>query len=161
KGDAARAEQITTEAGVYDQLRYTPDGRIVFTMSSSGSEHIWIMDADGGRRKQLTFGPSRNVSPSITPDGRYIVFSSNRNGAYDIWRMDSDGNNLKQLTSGGRDYNPECTLDGKWVVYFSSTGYWGIYKISLEGGASEQLVETRAFTVPVFSPDGKFIAYQY
>src|SRR5947209_709501 len=86
--DTASARQIST--GRFDGasgLSWTPDGRIVFTSEASGNLDLWIMDGDGGNRKQLTTDSHSDITPSVSPDGRFVVFTSNRTGADHIWRM--------------------------------------------------------------------------
>ena len=103
-GDAGRATQfksVSSNRDGFDGLRWTPDGKIVFNSMAGGNEGIWIMEADGKNRKQLSTAESVDYGPSITTDGRYIVFTSERTGAPAGWRMDIDGGNPKQLTSGG------------------------------------------------------------
>ena len=46
------------------------NGRIVYADPANGG--IWIMDADGGNRQQLTTGS--DFFPSWSPDGSTIVF---------------------------------------------------------------------------------------
>src|SRR5215471_8859156 len=90
--------------------------KIVYTSETSGNSNIWITDADGTNRKQLTTDSHQNTSPVVTSDGLFVVFSSDRGGTYHIWRMDVDGNNQKQLTFG-EESAPCSTPDGRWVVY--------------------------------------------
>src|SRR5688572_8466777 len=73
------------------------------------------MDADGGRRKQLTSSMGQNMNPHVSPDGRYIVFTSNRDGRRNVWRMDITGNNPKRLSDGIADALPAVSIDSKWV----------------------------------------------
>ncbi|MGH7429651.1 MAG: TolB family protein [Gemmatimonadales bacterium] len=69
--------RITSGPAFDSQPRYSPDGsRIVFLSDRSGSENIWICDADGPGPKALTKGDKNlYASPEWTPDGSYIVAS--------------------------------------------------------------------------------------
>ncbi len=79
-GDAGRARQI--RAGMGDNyseqfgLSWTPDGRLVYGTHASGNADIWIMNADGGNQRQLTFDARREVRPAVSDDGRFVVFVS-------------------------------------------------------------------------------------
>ena len=60
---------------------------------------------------QLTTGPS---SVAWLPDSRAVVYS--RGGT--LWRQALGSEIAEQLTDGpGYDYQPDCSRDGKWVVY--------------------------------------------
>src|SRR6266545_1223201 len=78
-----RAKQLTSLTSKLDGLQgvaWTPDGKIVYHSMAGGSEGIWIMDADGNNRSQLTTGETVDYQPSVSRDGRYIVFVSERTG---------------------------------------------------------------------------------
>jgi len=135
---------------------WTPDGRIVYSTTASGSIDIWIMKPDGTGQKQLTVNTGINGSPAISASGGYIVFVSNRTGSFQIWRMNFDGSNQTQLTRGSAKNYPALSPDGKWVL-FNSTDDWHLWRVSIDGGESLQLTDFVAST-PSVSPDGKMIA---
>ena len=166
EGDASRAHQLPTgNVGFYsstgNSVSWTPDGRLIFVSNESGNADIWLSDADGSNRKQLTSNQQQNLCPVVSPDGRYVVFASNRNGRTHVWRMDIDGSNAKQLTNGVEDSFPAISPDNNWVVY-SSLGATKetAWKVPIDGGKPVEL-SSRVATSPIISPDGKFIAYLY
>ncbi|HXZ42413.1 MAG TPA: hypothetical protein VEG68_16855, partial [Terriglobales bacterium] len=62
---------------------------------------------------QLTTGPS---SAAWLPDSRSLVYSM----AGWLWKQNLDSTTAEQLTAGpGYDYQPDCSQDGRWVVYSS------------------------------------------
>ncbi len=163
-GKAGRAIQVTSGTNIEEGqlgLAWTPDGKIVYTSTESGNWDIWIVDADGSHKQQLTANAGRNFCPSVSPDGRYIVFGSDRTGVEDIWRMDINGGNLKQLTRGHIASRPYCSPDGPWVVYRnSSSGTATVWKVSIDGGAPTRLTGAdKPAASPVISPDGKLLSY--
>lgn len=74
--------------------------------------HLYEIDADGSRLRQITQGPYHHVSPAYLPDGR-IVFSTTRLGTRDEYHgypctglavMDPDGSNMQFIGFNlGRD----------------------------------------------------------
>ena len=131
------------------------DGRVVYSgLLSEASNELWMMNADGSERKQLTFDSGDDLGPAASPDGRYVVFVSNRSGNFEIWRMNPDGSNLLQLTRTNGANSPDVSPDNRWVVYLSA-GY--LCKIPLEGG--EPVRVCKADGASCVSPDGKLIAY--
>src|SRR5262249_12314869 len=138
-----------------------PDGRIVYSSEASGNWDIWMMNADGSGKKQLTADAGVNHQQTVSPDGRYIVFVSNRAGVSNIWRMDSDGGNPLRLTTKRRQKFPCCSHDGKWVIYngaSSDQDLSAVWKVPIDGGEPVQLPHSYAER-PVVSPDGNKIAY--
>jgi serine/threonine protein kinase/Tol biopolymer transport system component len=160
QGSVARAQQITNgrDEGIFG-LAWTPDGKIVYRASVSGSPDLWMMDRDGKNQKQLTADAAFDFAPAVSPDGRFILFVTDRSGTPSIWKMESDGSKPSQLTHGGEDYNPDISPDGKWFAYASwAKGPEFIMKMSTEGGESLQMSESNGSS-PVISPDGKLVAY--
>jgi Tol biopolymer transport system component/DNA-binding winged helix-turn-helix (wHTH) protein len=157
---ASDFKEIASEVGELNPLVWTPDGKIVFRSSKDGIANLWMMEADGTGRRQLTNNAqvdSRGLC--VSPDGKYFVFVSWRSGKSNLWRFDADSGNLLQLTDGEGDVFPRCAPDGASVIFqrgiFSKPMLW---KVSLAGGAAEQLTEFRAKWAAI-SNDGRRVSY--
>lgn len=160
KGSLDRMTQITTGAGRYFDLSWTPEGSVLYASDTSGSADIWERQAKSGEQLQLTAGASRNYGPQASPDGKYIVFHSNRSGNWQVWRMNRDGSNQIALTSGNEESNwPSVTPDGGWVVYehFGASTQTTLWKRPLAGGEPLRLTKELSMR-PAVSPDGKWVA---
>jgi serine/threonine protein kinase/Tol biopolymer transport system component len=160
-GDTSRPKQLTRGSAKYEGrvgLRWTPDGRIVFTHTSGLAPHIWIMDEDGSSQRQLN--QSIGIHPSVSPDGRYVVFSAQKGGVTSIWRMDIDGGNQRQLASDG--VFPSFSPDGLWITYtgIELPGEPRMWRVSIDGGDPVRLTDYLSSAGSV-SPDGKSIAAIY
>jgi TolB protein len=104
---------------------------------------------------QLTTGPS---SAAWTPDSRSLVYSM----AGSLWRQNLGSTAAEQLTAGpGYDYQPDCSPDGRWVVYASyQNDAVELRVLDLYTKETRQLTAGGAVNVdPRFSPDGKRFAY--
>jgi len=135
-------------------IDWTPDGRLVFGSAFGGKPDLWIVDADGSNRAQLTREES-NMAPQVSNDGRYVVFMSNRAGTVNVWRMNLDGGNLLRLTNGSLDVDPSLTPDGKWAIYLDP-GSGKLFRVSIDGGEPVEIRAARGGPGEV-SPDGKLI----
>lgn len=87
---------------------------------------IWVMDADGANKRQLTKLPGAAFAPIFTPDGKAVVFASNhhdRNGqgrSFDLFRVNLDGTGLEQITHTGTFNSFPCfSPDGKHLLWVS------------------------------------------
>jgi len=153
--------QVTSGAGAYFDLSWTPDDKLLYASDSGGSWNIWALDTTGPSARQITLNGGQNGEPSVSPDGRQVVFASTLRGVSDIWRMDADGGNAKQLTSGHDDNHPTWSPDGRWVLFERTlSGGTTVWRVSSEGDKPTQVTDKPA-AFPVVSPEGNLIACTY
>ena len=157
-----RPRQIASESGELANFCWPVDNRVVYRSIASGAPSAWVINADGEGEKQLAMEVLGEKGLSVSRDGNRIVFASNRADRFNIWRMDMDGANLKQLTDGIGEAYPQCSPDGRWVVYQSGVGNVTstLWRVSIDGGEPEQLTSTYSIA-PTISRDGALIAYFY
>jgi Tol biopolymer transport system component len=111
----------------------------------------------------LTMGPSRNQSPTVSPDGRSIAFVSTRDGNQEIYTMNLDGSNLRRITkSPARDSNPRFFPTGD-LLYVTERGSKSKGSRVMRGGAAGragQLFETdQPIASLALSREGDRVAY--
>ena len=156
-GDASRAVELRSVSGKldgYDGVVWTPDGKILYSSMASGNEDIWIMDADGKNRKQLTTNENPDFWPSVSIDGRYVVYTSERGRGRRSWMMDIDGNNPRELFVGN---NPQGA--GDWIVFGANAG---LMRAPVSGGEHVTIANRglERLSRCAVSPDGKQLACQ-
>ncbi len=71
--------------------------QVVFQSPVSGSWDLYVIDADGTNRRQLTTGPAVEGLPAWSPDGQWIAYLSNAGGNWGIWIMRPDGSGQQLL----------------------------------------------------------------
>ena len=96
-----KATRITSGQAFDAQPSWSPDGSaIAFVSDRNGSENLWIVTPDGGSPRMLTRDETRSfVSPTWTPDGKFVVVSRTGNGpGYNLFMYHRDGGTGLQLT---------------------------------------------------------------
>ncbi|MBK7392864.1 MAG: PD40 domain-containing protein [Chloracidobacterium sp.] len=159
-GDGSAAKQIMSEAGWLNELIWLPDGRLAYTSNAGGSSDVWVMNADGTGIRQLTVGANARLGLAVTADEKQLIFAAERDGKYNLWRINIDGSNLERITNGDGELYPQCTPDGRWIVYQSGGSYPTIWKMPIGGGEAVAITKTTG-SRPSISPDGKLVAYHY
>jgi imidazolonepropionase-like amidohydrolase/Tol biopolymer transport system component len=169
------------------QPRFSPDGRrIAFTSDRGGGDNIWIMNADGSDKRQVTKEDFRLLNqPTWSRDGRFIAakkhFTTGRSlGTGEVWIYHVSGgggvllvkrpNEQHQKELGEPTYAP----DGKSIYYTrnitpgpifqyaqdSNTDLFNIERYEIETGEVTTAVSGLGGSVrPTPSPDGKMIAF--
>jgi serine/threonine protein kinase/Tol biopolymer transport system component len=132
----------------------------------TGTFDIWLLDLARGIPSRFTFDPANDVYPVWSPDGSHIVFGSNRDGAYGLYQKSSSGAGSEEAISkpSERGYPTDWSLDGRFILY-TQTGpdtLWDLWVIPLFGDRQPiPFLQTKFDeTNGVFSPDGKWIAYE-
>ncbi len=169
------------------QPRFSPDGkRISFTSDRGGGDNIWIMNADGSDKRQLTKEDFRLTNQSSwSPDGRFIAakkhFTTQRSaGTGEIWLYHVSGGAGVALVKKPSEAHqkelgePVFDADGKHIWYTRNTTsgpifeyaqdsnnqIFAIERYNIETGETEQVVGGEGGAVrPAPSPDGKKLAY--
>ena len=85
-------EPVQTDAGVYDGVQLSPDGRrVVVSIPDRGNLDVWVYDLRNGIWTRLTRNPSPDFIPVWTPDAERVVFASTRAGPLNLFSMRADG----------------------------------------------------------------------
>ncbi len=138
--------------------------RIVFSNLAFDNLEIYVMDADGGNRENLSNHPVHDEDPDWSPDGTKIAFVSNRNHSeYQIYVMDADGTNQIKLTDGPREKrDPDWSPDGGKIAFTASPKVFGVEVSRIEvmdaDGENRAVLEHDALA-PSWSPGGGKIAF--
>ncbi|MGI8749504.1 MAG: TolB family protein [Thermoleophilaceae bacterium] len=130
------------------QPAFAPSGRkVVFAGASGGHTNLYVYDLPTGKAKRIVINAG---DPDWSSRNR-IAFERRGN----LYSVAPNGKGLKRITrSGGRD--PGWSASGKSIV-FARRG--GIYTASAEGKGARRIVRCSRCASPVFSPNGKLIAY--
>jgi len=159
--------QITSGISRADGLKgvtWPMANQILYTYFTSGELKLATVSPDGNNVHEVATSMGTAVYPSACGDGGHIIFSvASREKAIgvSVWRSDLDGTNWKQLTNGTLDVWPNCSPDGKFVVYADvAGGSPTLKKISIDGGTPVTISKEVLF-FPVISPDGNSIAAEY
>ncbi len=154
--DVAGARQIAAGAQASTGLAWLTSGALVY---ADYDGNLFSIHEDGSNRTLLAPGQNANELPATCGDGRFIVFVAYRNEMLNVWRMDPDGSNPVQLTDETFAFNPECSPDGKSVLYTraNDTTAW---QVPIQGGTRSQVAVPNTAGGPLrISPDGKLLAY--
>ena len=99
--------------------------RLTENLIEPGILEIWVMNADGTNKHQVTKLGAASFAPYFFPDGKRIIFSSNVNDPkgrnFDLYTINTDGTKLERITYNETfDGFPMFSPDGKKLVFASN-----------------------------------------
>ena len=166
--DGTELTPLTTGPAYHAECAYSPDGtQIVYASNEDGGMNLYIMQADGSGKRQLTFDIGcYNGGPFFSPDGNSVVFRADREvpNYMQIYMITADGEMETQLTDNDAvNWAPYWHPNGKVIAFTTSLHghrHYEIYLLNIETGAQKRLTNNETFDgLPVFSPDGTKIMW--
>ena len=149
-GDGSDVRRLTNSPGPDGGPFFSPDGsRIVFRGRSlepgpdldgyqlrldqglwspnATDIDVFVMDADGSNRRQVTALGGASFAPFWHPDGERIIFASNWHNPegrnFDLFMIHEDGSGLERITFDNTfDSFPMFSPDGRHLVFASNRG---------------------------------------
>ena len=174
--DGGELRVIKTIPSNSPRARLSPDGNwIAYDMASKDHaprRDVYLLAADGSRETRVTSHEANDYVMGFTPGSEALLFSSNRSGSYSLWASSilPDGGTARPRLIH-RDMGPAAPLsmgsDG--AMYFvRSLGALDIFtaEIDWQSGRVEaepipvEGMNQGANSVPIWSPDGRFLLYR-
>ncbi|MCB0234428.1 MAG: PD40 domain-containing protein, partial [Anaerolineae bacterium] len=163
--DGSGAVRLTNHPALDKDARLNRGAtRIVFASDRAGGDFdIFAMNADGSGVTALTNDSTDDQAPAWSPDGARVVFESYRHGIdnAEVYVMNGNGSGQTRLTnSPGYDGTPSYSPDGSKIAFVSNrNGPYRIMVMNADGSGQQVLSNQQNAFDPVWSPDGRQIAY--
>jgi serine/threonine-protein kinase len=153
---------------------FSPDGqRLAMDILSGRNLDVWIYEWARDTLTRWTFDPADDLQPVWTPDGKRIAFASSREkGPLNLYWQRADGTGeIQRLTESSHNQFPySFHPSGKYLAFSGPTSNSNndVMILPIEGdetsgwkpGKPSVFLNTPADErEPMFSPDGRWIAY--
>ncbi len=168
--------QVTHDNNMMGGFAWLPDSSgIVYSSSRGGtmpylpSLGLWQVTLRDGVVSRVTSGESSYLSPDISKSG--VILVSRMKQQSDVWKFPIDGEPADNVRRGvrltrqtGQVLTPTASPRDQEVAFLSdSGGHANLWVVNTESGALRQITHERdpsvAVGVPVWSPDGRAIAF--
>jgi TolB protein len=157
------------EGRSYFTPAYTMDGRLAYYVGGGG---IYVYDIENGCCPVQLSGAARwdDLSPTFSPDGRWMAFNSNRFGTRvpQIMVMPADGGEVETISpyevTGGGSYSAPAWAPVGDLVAFHGQIQGGRFQILVadmrdRGRRVRQLTSEGNNEDPTWAPDGRHLAF--
>ncbi len=119
------ALRITATTSVESNPYFSPDGAwIAYTAIVGGNPDVYVVPANGGEPRRLTYNPGGDFVRGWTPDGRRVLFASSRatlptpgaNAFFRLWTVAVQGGMPDEMPLP-RAFTGSYSADGKRMAY--------------------------------------------
>jgi serine/threonine-protein kinase len=145
----------------YTYARISPDGQRIALDMTNGNRDIWIWDLRRSTLTQLTNGPTEDMLPLWSVDGRRVFFASDRGGNFDIYSQATDGSGdaVREAAAPGVQVPNALSPDGRQIVMLEN--FHDVSVLDLEHKSISPLLHNDfAHWLSALSPDGRWLAYE-
>jgi Tol biopolymer transport system component len=137
------------------------NGRIAFNSRVDGIPEIFVMNADGSGRTNLTNNPAEDFDADWSVDGRRLAFTTTRSGGGDIYVMNPDGSGQTNLSDHpAYDLLPTFGPDGRIAFVSNRGGPFDIWAMNADGSGQTNLTDGDGGSWPDWSPVGNKIVFE-
>jgi Tol biopolymer transport system component len=137
---------------------YSPDGtKIANVGGQTNNEEIYLSDADGHNRVQLTHLEGPRVGRlRWAPDSKTLIFDASSDHGNEVFLLGiTPGSKPQRVLLNAS--NASISNDGK-RIYFQSRGQ--IWKATIQGSSPEPIARDGRAAQPIESADGKYVYYR-
>jgi serine/threonine-protein kinase len=156
-------EPVGIEEGNYGHPRLSPSGdRLAYDSFRDGRADIWVWDLTRQTPTRLS-DEGENVMPVWSPDGSKVLFASSGHGAAGLFWHRADGAGEAHPTLVSEHSLWPLSWNNRAIAYYELNPETGrdIWVLGAGEGAQPTPFQRSRFNErsPVFSPDGRWIAY--
>lgn len=147
--------RLTNNPAIDTSACYSPEGnQIVFSSDRGGAQNLYIMDANGGEAKRITFGSGNYSAPVWSPRGDFIAFTKQSGGTFHIGVIRPDGSGERMITSSYLDESPSWSPNGRVIVFTREDrrGNSSLYAIDVTGYNERRINTPGNASDPTWSP---------
>jgi len=132
---------LTQSQAIDTEPVFSPDGaRLYFVSDRGGTPQIYRMPAQGGAAERVTFAGTYNISPAISPDGRWMAYINRTAGQFRLHLMDLVSGEVRALTDTSADERPSFAPNSRLLMYATvAQGQEALMTTTLDGRVRTRL----------------------
>ncbi len=169
--DGSSAERVLARLPYQPQeIEWSADGKLLILRTDSGSPGagdllgVPLDGAAGGGSEPapvpLVTSPFLDLSPSVSPDGKWLAYASNESGTLEVYVRPFPATQSARISisvNGGSE--PRWSRDGKTLFFLDASKHMNAARVTTAGGLAVERIE-HLFDATGFRPDGFHQSYE-
>jgi serine/threonine protein kinase/Tol biopolymer transport system component len=161
-----RSGNVTDERftpAAYVDISLSPDGKKIALAIQAQNQDVWVCDIARQTNLRLSYGDDWDGAPIWTADGRKVIYAVDKNSGRTIVLKNADASgDPVPLNCEAPLYPHSVSPGGEFLAYARWINGMHIWICSMSGKGTSYPLDNMPFDErnPVFSPDGRWIAYQ-
>ncbi|HIV73237.1 MAG TPA: Tol-Pal system protein TolB [Candidatus Aquabacterium excrementipullorum] len=151
--------KLTSSSSIDTEAAFSPDGSLVYFVSDrGGGPQVYKVPVAGGTVQRVTFNGAYNISPNVSPDGKWLTYIGQvGGGAFRVHLMDLSSGDTRPLSDTRDDERPSFAPNGKLIIYATrQQGRDVLMTTSLDGRIKATLATSQSdVRQPVWGPFNK------
>ena len=128
----------------FQSPEWSPDDQqIAWRNNETGNWDIYLMNADGSEKQNLTASTHNDRNPIWSRDGQQILYQSKaiEQEGFDIYIMEKDGSQKKNLTNDSFDnQSAKWSPDGQKIIYTAKVNGYTQVMIMNDDGTGKRII---------------------
>jgi TolB protein len=147
-------QAVTGEKGIMGM-------KVLFISGGRNQREVYAADLDGHNVRKLTNQRNITVSPSLSPNGKYLAYTSYKDGRPNLYVVDVDtGKEVFVDREEGMKLGTGWVAGSTFAYSHTSGRYSTINTVELPGGRKQTVMrEPGILTSPSFSADGRKMVF--
>lgn len=145
---SASGGPVDLDGDNFSGVCWSPDAsKLIFSSGIGNATELFVINADGTGKTQLTHNESADFWCQWSPDGTKVAFQiKNVGGNFDVGVMNTDGSGYRNLTntSSINEFDPVWSPDSTSIAFISNNS---MQNVKVDGSGLSQLIDG-SFSLP-------------
>jgi TolB protein len=116
--DGEGVRRLTSSSSIDTEAVWTPDGtQAYFVSDRGGGPQIYRVPVSGGIAVRVTFNGPYNISPALSPDGKWMAYIGQVGSAFRVHLMDLSSGDVRIISDTNDDESPSFAPNSRLIVY--------------------------------------------